>query len=176
MQKKNLPCSSFSYNKYPSLPPHLSYWFFYNDMHKKVISLSLHFQWWLIKYSSDNQFHIWRKCLGTDIGHKWHRHHPAVCTGAISLYMQALNTKYVLCLHCLLVSLSIACTTSSSMSLRSYCTEGFILLWYFLQWGKVNITAEHWYRTSRAFQIQNSVFKNVHQLIQKRWTIEASPF
>lgn len=38
-------------------------------MHKKVISLSLHCQRWLIRFSWDNQFHISRKCLATDTGH-----------------------------------------------------------------------------------------------------------
>lgn len=38
-------------------------------MHKKVISLSLHCQRWLIRFSWDNQFHTSRKCLATDTGH-----------------------------------------------------------------------------------------------------------
>lgn len=69
----------------PHSQPHSSYWFSPNDMHKKVISLSLHCQRWLIRFPRDNQFHISRKCLATDTGRfEWHRHQPAARAGAIS--------------------------------------------------------------------------------------------
>lgn len=66
MQK--LPCPH-SHNREAGLPPHSSYWFFLNDMHKKVMSLSLHCQWWLITFFLGHPTPHPRKTLVTDTGH-----------------------------------------------------------------------------------------------------------
>lgn len=89
MQKR--PCPH-SHNRYPGLPPHSSYWFFFNDMHKKVISLSLYCQWWLIRFSWNSRSHIPAKRYRY-WSSKWDRHLPTACTAAIWLSTQVWNTN-----------------------------------------------------------------------------------